>query len=201
MNLNDHDSKNDIQSFESGEDICIPLERESKNGVIVGSGLSEYDEHEVINFPIINTVNSNCQRMRRKDDIEIANLSIPRILEQKVGTNQDGNGSKRPRRKQNLSRVIVQDFINQFFPVDTGSSATSRQIFANHSSRGMSPGPEPPSRRISSQGSEERKVSGGSPKHMPPPQSSEGSGMSSFQNPQAKTKIRVKKSLFFKQSK
>jgi hypothetical protein len=60
------------------------MERDSKNGVIVGSGISEYDEHEAINIPIINTLNSNQQRMQRKDDLELVKLSMPRILEQKV---------------------------------------------------------------------------------------------------------------------
>jgi hypothetical protein len=62
----------------------IPMERDSKNGVIVGSGISEYDENEAINIPIINTLNSNQQRMQRKDDMELVKLSMPRILEQKV---------------------------------------------------------------------------------------------------------------------
>ena len=37
----------------------IPMERDSKNGVIVCSGISEYEEDEGINIPIINTLNSN----------------------------------------------------------------------------------------------------------------------------------------------
>jgi len=59
--------------------MCIPMERE--NGVIVSSGISEYDEHEAINIPIINTLNSNQLRMQRKDDLELVKLSLPRLIE------------------------------------------------------------------------------------------------------------------------
>ena len=59
------------------------MERDSKNGIIVGSGISEYNEDESINIPIINTLNSNQLRMQRKDDMELVKLSMPRILEQK----------------------------------------------------------------------------------------------------------------------
>lgn len=59
------------------------MERDSKNGIIVGSGISEYNEDESINIPIINTLNSNKLRMQRKDDMELVKLSMPRILEQK----------------------------------------------------------------------------------------------------------------------
>jgi len=85
LELGDQDGQvGSCASIESGEDMQIPMERDSKNGIIVGSGISEYDEDEAINIPIINTLNSNQQRMQRKDDMEIVKLSMPRILEQKA---------------------------------------------------------------------------------------------------------------------
>ena len=61
LDLEEEEKKLQDQENSSSESdsLLIPMERDSKNGHIISSGISEYDEHEAINIPIINTLNSN----------------------------------------------------------------------------------------------------------------------------------------------
>jgi hypothetical protein len=87
---------------DSDEEIMIPVERGEG---YCEMGTLEYGDHEGINIPIINTHNSNVERMRKREDIDIKRLDSPHLFELK-----GGDKLKRPRRGKNISRVLVQDF-------------------------------------------------------------------------------------------